>query len=94
MVEVEVTTSATTPYQYTITYSLFSDGAAISTITVERAEDNVPTTARVLSEIPNITWIDAPTAGVHTYEIRITVTGTNIASAQALTRALNAVIFG
>jgi len=41
-----------------------------------------------------MTWIDTPAAGTHTYEIRITVTGTNIVSATALTRALNAVLFG
>jgi hypothetical protein len=94
MVEVEVTTGVLTPYQYTITYNLFLDGATLATITVEKEEDNVSAAARILSEIPNVTWIDAPTAGVHTYEIRITVTGTNVASARALTRALNTVIFG
>ena len=45
-------------------------------------------------QAPNMTWIDTPAAGTHTYEIRITVTGTNIVSATALTRALNAVLFG
>ena len=94
MVEVELTTASLSPYQYTITYSLYGDLSLISTVTVEKEKDNVTLNARILGEIPNLTWIDAPAAGAHTYEIRITVTGTNIASASARTRSLNAITFG
>jgi hypothetical protein len=94
MADVEITTSTLTPYQYTITYILYVNGTALSTVTIVREEDNVSLAARILDEVPNMTWFDSPAAGTPTYEIRITVAGTNIASAQALTRALNAIIFG
>ncbi|MBZ9622594.1 NTTRR-F1 domain [Clostridium sp. FP2] len=94
MAEVEITTTASANYQYTITYGLFRDGSAIATVTAEKDKDNVSPTSRLLGEIPNLTWVDAPSAGPHTYEIRITVTGTNITSATALTKALNIIIFG
>ncbi|SHJ02701.1 hypothetical protein SAMN02746098_05035, partial [Desulfosporosinus lacus DSM 15449] len=94
MSEVEITTTASTNYQYTINYELFLDGASIATVTVEKDTDSQSATARLFGEIPSLTWIDTPTAGSHTYEIRITVTGTNLTSAVALTRALNVLIFG
>jgi hypothetical protein len=94
MAEVEITTAATAAYQYTINYQLFLDGLSIAAVTVENDIDSQSATARVLGEIPNLTWVDTPAAGSHTYEIRITVTGTNLTSAVALTRALNAISFG
>ncbi|SPF55833.1 Collagen triple helix repeat protein (fragment) [Candidatus Desulfosporosinus infrequens] len=94
MAEVEITTTASANYQYTIDYELFLDGSSIATITVEKQTDSQTATSRLFGEIPNMTWIDTPAAGSHTYEIRITVTGTNLTSAVALTRALNAIAFG
>ncbi|QGU00156.1 hypothetical protein SYNTR_1562 [Candidatus Syntrophocurvum alkaliphilum] len=91
--EVEVTTTTSTSYDYTITYILHDGTNALATLTIEREDDSGAGVVRVLSEIPNLTWVDLPGAGTTTYEIRITVSGTNIDSAQALIRALNAVIF-
>jgi hypothetical protein len=93
MAEVEITTSASANYQYTINYQLYLDGASIAAVTVEKDTDSQTATSRLFGEIPNLTWIDTPAAGSHTYEIRITVTGTNLTSAVALTRALNALAF-
>ena len=93
MAEVEITTGTLTPYQYTITYNLYQDGVSIAEVTVEKAQDNVPLTTRVLGEVPNLTWISTPSPGSHIFEVRIRVTGTNIASAVALTRALNIISF-
>jgi len=74
-------------------FEQFRDGTSLATLTVEQNNDKVALTSRLFSEIPNLTWVDAPSAGSHTYEIRITVTGTNLTSAVALTRALNALTF-
>ena len=93
MSEVEITTTNSSNFQYTIVYSLFLDGVSIATVTVEKDNDNATANTRLYGEIPNMTWIDTPAAGSHIYEIRITVTGTNLASAVALTRALNAISF-
>jgi hypothetical protein len=100
MVEVEITTGNASPHQYTILYELVRDigttNTTIASVTVEKEEDNAtPATARVLGEIPNLTWIDTTTSTSHTYDIRVSVTGSNIAvgGAKYLTRALNAVIF-
>jgi hypothetical protein len=57
---------------------------------VQRVQRGLP----VPQASSNTTWIDTPAVGTHTYEIRITVTGTNIVSTTALTRALNAVLVG
>jgi len=93
MSEVEVTSATASPVQYTITYSLFLDGASIASIDIDKDQTNTPQTARNFAEIPNLTWVNSPLAAAHTYEIRITVTGTNISSAAVLTRALNIVRF-
>jgi hypothetical protein len=93
--EVEVTTGAGLPnYQYTITYVLLNGATPLATITAEKDHDQASAASRVYGEILNLTWVDAPTAGAQDYSIQITVTGTNLTSAEALTRALNAVIFG
>jgi len=91
---VELTTSPTSNYQYTVTYSLFLDGTAIATVVAEKQYDSQAAVTHLLSEIPNLTWVIAPAAGVHIYEIRITVTATNIATASAQTRSLNVISFG
>ena len=93
MAEVEITTTNSGTLRYTIGSSLFVDGVSIATVTIEKDHDEASVNTRLYGEIPNITWIDDPVAGSHTYEIRITVTGTNLASAVALTRALNAISF-
>jgi hypothetical protein len=42
-----------------------------------------------------MTWVDVPGAGNFVYTVEITVSGTNIATpANALTRAINAVVIG
>jgi hypothetical protein len=93
MSEVEMTTAAATAYQYTISYSLVRDAATtLATITIDNDVDSQTATARTLSENPSLTWIDTPGAGTFSYTIVITVTGTNIDTADALTRAINAVL--
>jgi len=97
MVEVDLQTDATTSYSYTITYDLLRSGTAspISRLLVEKSDDNTIGISRTLSEIPSMTWVDTPgVSGTFIYTIQITVTGANIASANAVTRALNATIFG
>jgi len=93
MAEVEVTIGPAAAFQYTILYELYADGLPIASVTVEK-EHNSAVSSRVFGEIPNMTWVDAPiAAGSHTYEIFITVTGTTVTSAQALTRAMNIIQF-
>jgi hypothetical protein len=92
MSEVEITTASAGSYQYTIVYSLLRDATTLATITVEKDTDSQTAATRVFGEIPNLTWVDTPGAGLFSYTIVITVTGTNIAAADALTRAINAVL--
>jgi hypothetical protein len=93
MAEIELTTTAAANYSYTITYELLRGATPISTLTVEKEDDNTAA-SRALSEIPSMTWVDTPGAGTFTYSIEITVTGSGISTADAVTRALNAIIFG
>jgi hypothetical protein len=92
MCEVEVTVGLIAIFQYSIQYYLYLDGGSIASVTVEKEHDS-PAIAVILGEIPNLTWVDQPAAGLHTYEIRITVTGVNITDAVAKTRALNIIAF-
>ena len=95
MADVEITTTALIgATQYTLTYDLERDGTPIATVTREEEVDQALAIARVFGDIPNETWLDAPAAGAHTYDLVITVTGTNVTAANVLTRALNAVVFG
>ncbi|HYE67733.1 MAG TPA: hypothetical protein VEA58_03925, partial [Anaerovoracaceae bacterium] len=92
MSEVEITTTAAASYQYTIIYSLLNGATTLATVTVEKETDSQAAVAKLFGEIPNLTWVDLPGAGTFTYTISITVTGTNITAADAITRALNAVL--
>jgi hypothetical protein len=94
MTDVELTTAATAAFQYTIVFSLLRDATTLATVTVERDVDSQTATAKVFNEIPNLTWIDSPGAGNFIYTVVITVNGTNIDAADALTRAINAVVVG
>nr|WP_288829280.1 hypothetical protein [uncultured Clostridium sp.] len=93
MAEVEITASSAGNYQYTIVYNLLRSGTIIATVTVEKDNDSTGAT-RLYGEIPNMTWVDTPGAGTFTYSVDITVTGTNVASASTITRALNAIVIG
>jgi hypothetical protein len=79
---------------YNISYQIFRDGTALFAVTDQMTVDQA-SGPRTFSTIPNETWVDqsAP-AGPHTYDIRIMVSGTNITAASAMTRALNAMVFG
>ncbi len=92
MAEVEITTTAAAAYQYTITYSLLNGATTLATVIVEKVTDSQTANTKLFSEIPNLTWVDSPGAGTFTYTINITVTGTSISDANAVTRALNAVM--
>lgn len=92
MVEVNLTTTALGAYDYTVTYELLVDSAPTASETVDNAGTALAA-AEEHTEVPNMTWVVSPAAGSHTYNIRVTVTGTNIATADANTRALNAVTF-
>ena len=74
--------------------TLLLDAAPIATVTVEKDHANAASAARLIGEIPNLTWVNSPGVGAHIYRIDITVTGTALVSATANTRALNAIIFG
>jgi hypothetical protein len=93
MVEVDMTTTALGVYDYAITYELLVDAATVATETIDDAGTSTAI-GEPHTEIPNLTWIVVPGAGTHTYNIQITVTGTNIDTADANTRALNGITFG
>jgi len=94
MVEVEIVSGAViNAVEYTITYQLLLDGTPIATITREDNSAQSIAIARTIIEIPNMTWVDTPGAGAHTYSIAIAVNGTNITDAQVNIRALNVIQF-
>ncbi|WP_406542519.1 hypothetical protein [Clostridium ljungdahlii] len=76
-------------YNYSILYELREDGATIASEIISNAgvgNSNLESH----TEIPNLTWTQTPTAGSHTYDIRLTLTSaTNITSVTANTKALN-----
>jgi len=91
---VEIITNAAGNYQYTILFDLLRDGGSIASVTIETDNDTTGTTL-AYSEVPSMTWVDVPGAGNFVYTVEITVSGTNIATpANALTRAINAVVIG
>ncbi len=85
-----LTTGNATLYQYTIIAGLYGD---LAPITTEMIKKKLIIQQQTLGKIPNLTWIDTPTTGTHSYEIRITVTATDIAGT-AQTRSINATLFG
>jgi len=94
MAEIEITTTVSATSQYTILYDLLLDGVSIASVTVEKDQDNASAATRLYGEIPNLTWVDSPSASAHTYRIDVTISGTNIVSPSvALTRALNIISF-
>lgn len=89
--ETDIIVGLSSTFQYTIEYSLYRDATLLSTIT-ENAEGDKPVAiVRLFSDILSLTWVDLPGAGMHTYEIRLTITGTNILTATANTRSLNVI---
>jgi len=96
MSEVEITGTVGATNQYKISYGLFRDGVLISSISVEKNvekdQGSTSLSGKAFGEVPNITWVDTPVAGSYTYDIEITVTGTNITSATAFARSLNALV--
>ena len=55
--------AGTGPYNYTIAYSLFVDGLAISTITISKSEDNITASSIPVDEGFSLTWVNAPGLG-------------------------------
>lgn len=93
MVDIEVATDIV-PYNYVIFYDLFADSSPIAQLLIEGQDDNSDASPRRITEIPSMTWFHTPDAGITTYNIRITILGSGLIGAVALTRALNATIFG
>ena len=91
MTEVDIVTGLSTTFQYSIEYSLFRDNVAIATFTENNEGEKPGGIVRLFSDVPNLTWIDTPGAGNHTYEIRLTIIGSNILTITVNTRSLNIV---
>ena len=94
MADISMTTNATDS-NYTILYNLLDGVTIIASLTLQNAFHFDAGTGRVYIEIPNMTWIDTPSAGPHTYSIQVTITTTGFASpSSATTRALNIISLG
>ena len=89
--EVDIVVGLSTTFQYTIEYFLYRDGILLATLTENNEGDKPAGIVRLFSDAPNLTWIDVPGAGMHTYEIRLTVTGNNVLTATVNTRSLNVI---
>jgi len=72
---------------------LYRDGVVIGPTSLrEFGQDDNIATDRNIEIIPNLTWVDIPVPGQHTYEIRASLTGSfNLVSGVA-GRSLNALI--
>ncbi|MFC7064239.1 hypothetical protein [Halobacillus seohaensis] len=88
-------TGSVTNYSLNVNYQLVRLGTSPTTLTtapVIRTRTFSSNTTTSDTFTPNITWIDTPPPGTHTYRIIITrVTATNITTLQVTNRALNAV---
>ncbi|MGP4070124.1 hypothetical protein ACTWP7_16080 [Halobacillus sp. B29] len=87
--EIDIIVGLSTTFQYNIQYSLYRDGTLLATLLENNEGDKPGGIVRLFSDVPSLTWVDLPGAGMHTYEIRLTVTGTNILTATVNTRSLN-----
>lgn len=87
MAEITLNSKVNSFSKFSINYGLFRNGLMITNFSIERSFENS------ITEVPNLTWIDNPPAGLNAYEIRITIRGTNIVAAFAKTRALNLTTF-
>ena len=93
MAAISMTTGTEDATNYTIEYNLLLDGGIIASETIKMAF-TLGTDTQNIIELPSMTWIDAPSAGPHTYRIDVTITGTIISPSSAITRALNIVTLG
>jgi hypothetical protein len=88
-------TGSVTTHTLNVTYQLVRLGTSPATLTnasVNRAYTFAAGTTVSDTYTPNITWVDTPPAGTHTYRIVITrTTATNITVLQVTNRALNAI---
>ena len=90
-------TGSVTSHTLNVSYQLLRLGTSPTTLTtasVNRTRTFTATSTTITSDTytPNITWIDTPPRGTHTYRIVITrVTATNITTLQVTNRAINAV---
>ncbi|WP_430788534.1 collagen-like triple helix repeat-containing protein [Virgibacillus flavescens] len=89
--EIDIIVGLSSTFQFAIEYSLYRDGIVLATVTENDEGDKPAGIVRLYSDVPNLTWVDTPGVGPHTYEIRLTVTGTNILTATVNTRALNVI---
>jgi hypothetical protein len=85
------TLSTASHYSYEIDYSLYRDGTLIADSVERGAADQTGMTDINLS--PDLTWVDAPTGGSHTYEIKVLYAGTGLDTVDVrLSQSLNAPI--
>ncbi|WP_277752125.1 hypothetical protein [Halobacillus salinus] len=89
MAEVDIVAGLATTFIYSIDFVLYRNGSIIANVTESNEGDKPSGIVRLFSDIPNLTWLDTPGAGAHNYEIRVTVTGTNLLTVTVNTRSLN-----
>ncbi|MXQ52710.1 hypothetical protein [Shimazuella alba] len=76
-------------YEYSIQYGLYRDGNLLSSVSLEE-QDNKPLGAiQSYLQTPELDWEDTPSAGSGQYELKISVSGSNLLLVTCNTRALN-----
>lgn len=76
-----------TDFEFLLNYLLYRDGNLIAaTSESDKVHWNIHVT-------PNITWVDVPPPGIHTYDIRIALAAERDTVAEVRNRALTATLY-
>ncbi|WP_335561782.1 hypothetical protein [Neobacillus vireti] len=75
-------------------YFLYRDNILIAFVDINKDAAKPENVMERENLYPSLTWVDVPpTAGTHTYQLRVRVESGNIEILDALTRSLNAIVF-
>lgn len=76
-----------TDFEFMLVYSLYRDGTFMA------FTSQTDIAHRYTEIIPNITWVDVPPSGIHTYEIRIALAAPTGTVTDIRSRALTATLY-
>lgn len=98
MVNLEVTTEGEDRFGFRVGYSLFRDTDLLASFLVSGVDYSTPDDLLigVYEYVASLTWTDIPPdPGTYTYTIRLLRVGveSNVTNINAMTRAINAIVF-
>lgn len=87
--DIEVTTESTAEEpSYNILFELLRDDSVVTTVSITREFAFPFSLTRTFSEYPSISWFDDVPPGTYSYELWVTITGTELLSAVVQSRSI------